>query len=129
MTEVTLVRHVSGDWNQALGQVRLRVAADNLNETRDLLFSPTDIQPLIVLLLVLSGKVGATPLPLPPPENREMVPLRPDFLGLGETDDGDIVLQLDIGQTSLAFSLPAHMGSELGHSLITLGASTKEPAN
>jgi hypothetical protein len=130
MPDATIVRYVSGDWSPALGHVRLRVESDKLGQPQDLLFSPADIQPLIILLLVLSGKAGPATLAETEIDVRDVVPLRPDALGLGETDDGDIVLQLDIGQTTLAFSLPSNVSRQLGQSLIALGAeSTKETAN
>ena len=56
----TTVRYVSGDWSAALGQIRLRVESDQSVQPQDLLFSPADIQPLIVLLLVLSGKAAGS---------------------------------------------------------------------
>jgi len=126
----TTVRYVSGDWSAALGQIRLRVESDQSVQPQDLLFSPADIQPLIVLLLVLSGKAGRESFAESALDVRDIVPLRPDFLSLGETSDGDIVLQLDVGQTKLAFSLPSGISMELGQSLIAMSAPTvKESAN
>jgi hypothetical protein len=60
---------------------------------------------LVVLLLQLSGVLG------PRLEDRQALPLQPDGMRLGETEDGAHVLQVDIGETTLAFSLTPHMSS------------------
>jgi hypothetical protein len=130
MTEgITTVRYVSGDWSPDLGQICLRVESDQ-SQVRDLLFAPADIQPLVVLLLVLSGRAGSASPMEAELGSRHVMPLRPDFLALGETDDGDVVIQFDIGPTRLAFSLPASITTELGQSLLAMSAqSAKEAAN
>jgi hypothetical protein len=129
VTEAGLVRHVSGDWNPGERHVRLRIEADKLQQPQDLLIALGDVQALVILLLVLSGKAGAAS-PRANAESRPTLPLPLDSFGLGEAEDGDTVLQLDIGRTTLAFSLPAGASRKLGHSLLTLSASsTSEPAN
>jgi hypothetical protein len=130
MTESSIVRYVSGDWNAARGHVRLRIETDKLGQPQDLLIAPGDIQALVVLLLTLSGKAGAGRTRGLNDESRQTLPLDLDSIALGETEDGEIVLQVDVGRTALAFSLPPDMSRELGHTLMTLSApSTREPAN
>jgi hypothetical protein len=127
MSESRIVRYVSGDWNAALGRVRLRLEADAVDEPKDFEFAPQDVQPLVVLLLMLSGKIGAR---RPTSDAAEMVPLHLDSVGLGETEDGGIVLRLDIGETALAFMLSPGMCRDLGRALMTLSAATTgESAN
>ena len=58
MNKSRAVRYVSGDWNAVLGRVCLRIEGDTVEEPRDLLLAPEDVQPLVMLLLMLSGKVG-----------------------------------------------------------------------
>jgi hypothetical protein len=130
MTQSRIVRYVSGDWNATLGQVRLRLEAELAGEPQDFLIAPADVQPLVVLLLMLSGKVGARRPREPKEQTQQLVPLHLDSVGLGETEEGEIVLQLDIGETALAFTLSSGMSRDLGQALMTLSApSTREPAN
>src|SRR5262245_46393086 len=111
------VRQVSGEWKGAEELVRLRIEADGLAEPQDLLLAPDDVQPLIMLLLVLSGRAG-TATPRNPDETRIAAPLPIDSLGLGQADNGDAVLELEIGRTSLAFTLPGNACRKLGQSLL-----------
>jgi hypothetical protein len=130
MMEAGIVRHASGDWNPGDSHVRIRIEADKLDQPQDLLIAVADVQALIVLLLVLSGKAADGRSRRARSESRPTLPLPLDAVGLAETADGDTVLQLDIGQTSLAFAMPAAVSRTLGQSLLTLGAqSTNRPAN
>ena len=127
MNKSRAVRYVSGDWNAVLGRVCLRIEGDTVEEPRDLLLAPEDVQPLVMLLLMLSGKVGVRQ----PPVSGEVqvVPLPLDSVGLGEIEGG-IVLRVVIGETALAFALSQGMSRELGRALMTLSASASgEPAN
>ena len=58
MSKSRVVRYVSGDWDPVLGRVCLRLEADVGDEPRDFLLAPEDVQPLVVLLLMLSGKTA-----------------------------------------------------------------------
>jgi hypothetical protein len=91
------------------------------------LLAPEDVQPLVMLLLMLSGKVGVRR----PPVSGEVqvVPLRLDSVALGEIEDG-IVLRVVIGEIALAFALSPGMSRDLGRALMTLSTSARgEPAN
>jgi hypothetical protein len=130
MTDAGVVRHASGDWNPGDSHVRIRIEADKLDKPQDMLIAVGDVQALIVLLLVLSGKAGYGRPRRATSESRPTLPLPLDGVGLAETADGDPVLQLDIGPTSLAFAMPAAASRTLGQSLLTLGVqSTNRPAN
>ena len=121
MSKSRAVRNVSGDWNAVLGRVCLRIEGDTVEEPRDLLLAPEDVQPLVVLLLMLCGKVGVR---RPPVSGEvEVVPLDLDSVGLGEIEDGGIVLRVVIGETALAFALSPGMSRDLGRALITLSAA------
>ena len=127
MIKSSVVRYVSGDWNPVLGRVCLRLEGDAVEEPREFLLAPQDVQPLVVLLLMLSGKTGVHR----PPASGEVqvVPLHLDSVGLGEIEEG-IVLPVAIGETALAFALSPGMSRELGRALMTLSASASgEPAN
>jgi len=126
--DIGLVSQVSGDWDPQEGSVRLRIEAERLDQPQDLLIAANDIQPLISLLLVLSGKAGAA-TPHVPGVERYAIPLPVDTLGLGQTDDGTTVLELEIGCTALAFSLPSRACRQLGESLLTLSGSDGQSAN
>jgi hypothetical protein len=130
MMEAGIVRHASGDWNPGDSHVRIRIEADRLDQPQDLLIAVADVQALIVLLLVLSGKAGDGRPRRARSESRPTMPLPLDGVGLAETADGHTVLQLDIGPTSLAFAMPAAASRTLGQSLLTLGAqSANRPAH
>jgi hypothetical protein len=125
MIEAGIVQDVSGDWNPGRREIRLRFQTGHSDQFYDFLIPASDIQALVILLLQLSGKLGASAM-----EERHTLPLRPDGLALGETEDGDFVLQLDVGQTTLAFNLTPDMSKKLGYALITVSTpSGGAPAN
>jgi len=117
-TEARAVRHVSVEWDGSSDLVRICVEPDRTDQPRDLLLAPGEVQALILMLLALSGKAGG-------PSNFEgpTVPIEPDSVGIGETPEGDVVLQLGIGRTALAFALPSELSRRLGHSLMTVSAT------
>jgi hypothetical protein len=84
------------------------------------LIAPADVQPLVVLILMLSGKVGPRRRRDPDAHTRQMVPLHLDSVGLGETEAGEIVLQLNMGEIELAFMLSPGMSRDLGQALTTV---------
>jgi hypothetical protein len=120
MAKSSVVRFVSGEWDPVRGRVCLRVEGDAVDGPRDFFLAREDVQPLVLLLLMLSGKVGVRR----PPVSGEVqvVPLPLDSVGLGEIEDG-IVLRVVIGETALAFALSPGMSRDLGRALMTLSAS------
>src|SRR5262245_48083848 len=118
MTEARAVRHVSVEWDASSELVRICVEPDRTDQPRDLLLAPGEVQALILMLLTLSGKARG-------PSNFEglTIPIEPDAVGIGETPEGDVVLQLGIGRTALAFALPNELSRRLGQSLLTYSAS------
>ena len=127
MANAKVVRSVSGEWDPVLGRVYLRLEGETVDGPRDLLLAPEDVQPLLVLLLMLSGKVGARRPPIS--GEVQVVLLRLDSVGLGEVEDG-IVLRVVIGEIALAFALSPGMSRDLGRALMALSASASgEPAN
>jgi hypothetical protein len=118
MTEARAVRHVSVEWDGKNDLVRICVDPDRTDQPRDLLLASGEVQALILMLLTLSGKAGG-------PSNFEgqTVPIEPDAVGIGETPEGAVVLQLGIGRTALAFALPSELSRRLGQSLLTYSAS------
>ena len=127
MANAKVVRSVSGEWDPVLGRVYLRLEGETVDGPRDLLLAPEDVQRLLVLLLMLSGKVGARRPPIS--GEVQVVLLRLDSVGLGEVEDG-IVLRVVIGEIALAFALSPGMSRDLGRALMALSASASgEPAN
>ena len=125
MSDIRLVRQVSGEWKQ--GVVRLRFDAGN--HPQDLLIAPPDMQSLIDLLLMLSGTESGG-LPRDPTETARTVKTLPlDSAVLGETDENGAVLELNVGRIALAFFLPADACRSLGETLLTLGASRTHMTN
>ena len=129
MADIGLVRQVSGEWNRAASVVRLRIDAEKLDQPQDVLIAPRDLPPLIGLLLELGGKTGAASPVGPGDEGRTIKPLRIDSLALGETEDGDTVIEINVGQVALAFYLPSAACRELGQTLLALGAPRTHMTN
>ena len=127
MTGTGFVRHVTGDWNPGDQHVRIRIEADLLDQPHDLLIGLDDVQAFITLLLMLSGKAGRM-MRQEAAGERPSFPLPINSLGLGETPSGDIVLQMNIGQTTLSFAIPHDASKKLGQSLLALSASSRESA-
>src|SRR5215470_18045682 len=119
MTEGRAVRHVSVEWDGSSDLFRICVKPDRTDQPRDLLLASGEVQALILMLLTLSGKAGG-------PSNFDglTVPIEPDSVGIGETPEGQVVLQLGIGRTALAFALPSELSRRLGQSLMTYSASS-----
>jgi hypothetical protein len=74
------------------------------------------------LLLVLSGKAGTGGRPGAVAEKALPLPL--DSVGLDQTETGEAILQLSVGQTTLAFAMPTNATEKLGQSLLAMSAST-----
>ncbi len=127
MSEIGIVRQVHGEWVAAARLVRLRIEADRLDHPQDVLIAPQDVQSLIGLLLRLSGKAG--PADEAPPDERTIRPVAVDSIALGSTDDGNAILELNVGRTTLAFFLPSAACRPLGQTLLTLTATCARTAN
>lgn len=127
MTETGFMKRVSGEWDHSHGSVRLRIDADQPGQPQQLCIKAKDIDGLISLLLALCSK--AAPPPQEALENRTIRPFAANSVLLGSTDDGDIVLEMRVGPTSLAFMIPADMCLELGQTLLTLAAAKTQTAN
>jgi hypothetical protein len=129
MIEIGLVRQVSGEWNRAKRLVRLRIETEALDQPQDVLIAPPDVQSLISLLLALSGKAGPASPINPSTEGRTIKPLPLDSIALGETDEGGTVLELNVGQITLAFFLSTSACRSLGQTLLTITASPTQMKN
>jgi hypothetical protein len=122
MTEIGLIRYASGDWTAGNPYLRVRIEADELEEPQDLSIALSDVGAFVTLLLALSGKAGTERQPGAVAEKAFPLPL--DSVGLGQTDTGETILQLGIGQTTLAFAMPTNATKKLGQSLLAMTAST-----
>jgi hypothetical protein len=104
MTEIGLIRYASGSPTPGNPYVRIRIEADELEEPQDLSIALSDAGAFVTLLLALSGKAGTGSRPGAVAE--KVLPL--DCVGLGQTETGETILQLGIGQTRLAFVIPTN---------------------
>jgi hypothetical protein len=121
MPEIGLIRYASGDWTPGDPYVRVRIEADELEEPQDLSIALGDVGAFVTLLLALSGKAGTGGRPGAVAEKAFPLPL--DSVALGQTETGETILQLGIGQTMLAFAMPTNATEKLGQSLLAMTAS------
>jgi len=129
MSQVGIVRQVSGEWNGAQELVRLRIDADMLDRPHEMLIAPPDMQSLVDLLLALSGDAGPRPQEDISHAARHVRTLPLDSVILGETDENGVVLELKVGRIALAFFLPADACRSIGRTLTTLSASPAALSN
>jgi len=116
------VSYVSGQV-EANGQsvvLRIETAEDKPIE---LAVAMPDVQYLTTLLLLLSDK--AVKLANTPPARRplQMIPVPLRSLSLAESEDGETLLVLEVGGSALAVALPPAVMSDVGRSLLLLGAA------
>src|SRR5262249_23052160 len=123
MSNVGVVRQISGEWSDAQELVRLRIEADEHGQPHEVLISPPDMQSLIDLLLALSGDAGPRPRNDIARAARDVRTLPLDSVILGETDQNGVVLELNVGRIALAFFLPADACRNIGQTLTTLAAT------
>jgi hypothetical protein len=121
MPEIGLIRYASGDWTPGKPYVRVRIETDELEEPQDLSIALGDVGAFVTLLLALSGKAGTGGRPGRVAEKALPLPL--DSVGLGQTETGETILQLGIGQTTLAFAMSTNATEKLGQSLLAMTAS------
>jgi len=129
MSNVGIVRQISGEWSHAQEVVRLRIEADALGQPHEVLIAPPDMQSLIDLLLALSGDAGPRPQEDISHATRHVRMLPLDSVILGETDENGVALELRVGRISLAFFLPAEACRSIGQTLTTLAAAREALSN
>ena len=129
MSQVGIVRQISGEWSHAQDVVRLRIEADAPAQPHEVLIAPPDVQSLIDLLLALSGDAGPRPREDVSRAARDVRTLPLDSVILGETDQNGVVLELNVGRIALAFFLPADACRSIGQTLTTLSASPATLSN
>jgi hypothetical protein len=89
----------------------------------DLCLRIADLQHLIGILLTLSCQakhLQPTPELDSPPNNA--IPLPVSAINIGQTDENQTLLMLEVGTVSLMFGLPPTMLGEVGQTLLTLSA-------
>jgi hypothetical protein len=89
----------------------------------DLCLGIADVQRMVGLLLALGceAKRLQPPPELDAPPNNG-IPLPLGAINVGQTDDDQTFLMLEVGTASLVFSLPPAMLGEIGQTLLTLSA-------
>jgi hypothetical protein len=89
----------------------------------DLCLRIGDVQNLVGILLALACEAKRLQPPPAfdgPPSNA--IPLPLSAINVGQTDDDQTFLMLEVGTASLMFGLPPAMLSEVGHTLLALSA-------
>jgi Protein of unknown function (DUF2478) len=114
-----------------LGEIALNGEAVGLRIQRsaqglvDLCLRIDDVQHLIGILLALSCEAKRRQPPMeidaPPPA---AIPLPVSAINVGQTDDGQTFLMLEVGTTSLMFAVPQSTLAEVGQTLLALSART-----
>lgn len=122
MTEIGPICTLQATGPSGSPYVRVRIETDELEEPQDLSIALSDVGAFVTLLLALSGKAGIGGQPGAVAE--KAFPLPVDSVGLGQTETGETILQLGIGQTTLAFAMPTNATEKLGQSLLAMTAST-----
>jgi hypothetical protein len=112
-----------------LGEVALNGEAVGLRIQRsaqgpvDLCLRIDDVQHLIGILLALSCEAKRrqppTEIDAPPPA---AIPLPVSAINVGQSDDGQTFLMLEVGSTSLMFAVPQSTLTEVGQTLLALSA-------
>jgi hypothetical protein len=112
-----------------LGEVALNGEAVGLRIQRsaqgpvDLCLRIDDVQHLIGILLALSCEAKRrqppTEIDVPPPA---AIPLPVSAINVGQSDDGQTFLMLEVGTTSLMFAVPQSTLTEVGQTLLALSA-------
>jgi hypothetical protein len=112
-----------------LGEVALNGEAVGLRIQRsaqgpvDLCLRIDDVQHLIGILLALSCEAKRRQPPtesdVPPPA---AIPLPVSAINVGQSDDGQTFLMLEVGTTSLMFAVPQSTLTEVGQTLLALSA-------
>jgi hypothetical protein len=112
-----------------LGEVALNGEAVGLRIQRsaqgpvDLCLRIDDVQHLIGILLALSCEAKRrqppTEIDAPPPAG---IPLPVSAINVGQSDDGQTFLMLEVGSTSLMFAVPQSTLTEVGQTLLALSA-------
>jgi hypothetical protein len=89
----------------------------------DLCLRIDDVQHLIGILLALSCEAKRrqppTEIDAPPPA---AIPLPVSAINVGQSDDGQTFLMLEVGTTSLMFAVPQSTLTEVGQTLLALSA-------
>jgi hypothetical protein len=116
---VRTISFVSGDVDAAGQSVRLRIEADADNEPIDLRVAADDLPHLVNLLLQLGTRVPRRPS-TGLLNTVEVMPLPLRAASLGMTDDREPLLLLDVGDTVLAFSMPADQMADIGRALVAM---------
>jgi hypothetical protein len=91
----------------------------------DLCLRIGDVQHLVGILLALAceaKRLQPPPAFEGPPNNA--IPLPLSAINVGQTDDDQTFLMLEVGTASLMFGLPPAMLSEVGQTLLALSART-----
>jgi hypothetical protein len=119
-----------------VGEVALNGEAVGLRIQRsaegpiDLSLRIADVQHLIGILLALSCEAKRrqppTEIDAPP---AAAIPLPVSAINVGQTDEGQTFLMLEIGTTSLVFAVPQSTLAEVGRTLLALSArATAQPS-
>lgn len=118
LRQLPLVTHVAGRTTCDGRRICLQMIVDD-SELTEIALSRDDVQPLVALLIALGGQaVSRSQGPDIPIEEVRSFPV--SAMALTGCEDGDAVLVLQVGATSLGFSLDRERMDTLGRSLLTM---------
>jgi hypothetical protein len=115
------VSYISGQVAADGESVVLRVETSE-DKLIDLAVTMPDLQYLTTLLLLLSDKAAKLADAPPGPRQLQMIPVPLRSLSLAESEDGQTLLVLEVGGSTLAVALPPEVVSDVGRSLVMRGA-------
>jgi hypothetical protein len=122
------VSYVSGQVAADGQSVVLRVETAE-DKPIELAVAMPDLQYLTTLLLLLGDKAVKLAKASPAPRQLQMIPVPLRSLSLAESEDGETLLVLEVGGSALAVALPPEVMSDVGRSLIMLGAARPAAAS
>ena len=122
------VSYVSGQVAADGESVVLRVETAD-DKIIDLAVTMPDLQYLTTLLLLLSDKAAKLADAAPGPRQLQMIPIPLRSLSLAESEDGETLLVLEVGGSTLAVALPPEVMGDVGRSLIIRAAARRAPVS
>ncbi|MBS0220940.1 MAG: hypothetical protein JSR91_09380 [Proteobacteria bacterium] len=125
MMPSTQLSYVTGDVSPDGSKILLRVATEHGGNI-DLSFPTVDLQHVVTLLLMLSGKAALNGRFAASSETFQVTPLPLHGLSLG-MEGKESVLTIEVGATVLSFAITANCLAEIDHTILTLTSAQIAP--
>ena len=118
-----IVLHVDGEIAENGEVIGLRIAR-SAEGSLDICLRTEDVQSMVSVLLALGWEAKRrqpTGVDAPP---SGAIPLPISAINVGQDEDNQVFLMLEVGGTALVFHLPPSCLKEIGQTLLALSAST-----